>query len=423
MESENLINQYKEKLKLQQGGSWGQVKANIKKEKDAKLKELLKNKPVYAEKTLGEKITSKINEEKTRNIAVDNTSVKTNFNASKVNQNARNKTDAEYATERKATRDKSDSNILNQYSTELFKPSNYTRENISEMAQGLDSKFRVSDNPNFFDDYLNPANMIGGMASNLGQAPLQAEQSDSYMPYITSVGAPLAVGALAGIGASSNAQFTNNLVNPLAGTGDLINTLGKKYLPNAYNLNPWANKEAYNTLYHNTNNLNFSLEEVDLLRKGSSQMKSKYANGDPNLNPSGFYTTDNPNSVFMGGNNTYSMQIPKNAKIADLKAAGRTTDRIPKQELLKLQEEGYDVIKGRNMLGLDEFIPLNKSKLSNWQNLGERVKDPSKAFEKNIFKYEEPHWLQGYKKMQQGGTFTENEKNFLQEIAQLKNKN
>jgi hypothetical protein len=59
--------------------------------------------------------------------------------------------------------------------------------------------------------------MVGNMASNLGQAPLQAEQSDSYLPYITSIGTPLTVGALGGLGASSNAQFVNNLTNPVAG--------------------------------------------------------------------------------------------------------------------------------------------------------------------------------------------------------------
>ena len=65
--------------------------------------------------------------------------------------------------------------------------------------------------------------MIGSMADNLGQAPLRAQQEDSYMPYFTSIGTPLAVGALAGLGTNgSTGQFVNNLANPLAGTGDLI---------------------------------------------------------------------------------------------------------------------------------------------------------------------------------------------------------
>jgi hypothetical protein len=63
------------------------------------------------------------------------------------------------------------------------------------------------------------------MASNLGQAPLQAQQQDSYMPYVTSIGTPLAVGALAGLGTKSTGQFVNNLVNPLAGTRDVFNNI------------------------------------------------------------------------------------------------------------------------------------------------------------------------------------------------------
>lgn len=160
----------------------------------------------------------------------------------------KNKTDEEIAEERKAIREKSDANVLNQWSTEIFNPDNYTRENMAEGVAGLESAFRVSDEPNFFDDYLNPLNMVGGMAASLGQAPLQAEQSDSVLPYVTSIGVPLTVGALGGLGTQNTGQFVNNLANPLAGTGDLINNLGNKYLPNAYKLNPNAfksNPESY----------------------------------------------------------------------------------------------------------------------------------------------------------------------------------
>jgi hypothetical protein len=55
------------------------------------------------------------------------------------------------------------------------------------------------------------------------------------MPYVTAVGAPLTVGAVAGIGTQSTGQFVNNLANPLAGTGDLVNNAyskGINYLEN-----------------------------------------------------------------------------------------------------------------------------------------------------------------------------------------------
>jgi hypothetical protein len=138
--------------------------------------------------------------------------------------NVRNKTQAEIdaeeaaynksvAEQRKATREKSDANVLNDWS-EFFDSDNHTRQNWEDSTAGLESKFRVSDEPNFFDDYLNPFSMIGGMAADLGASPNQAKQTDSYLPYVTAIGTPLLTGALEGIGAKSNKEFVNNLINP-----------------------------------------------------------------------------------------------------------------------------------------------------------------------------------------------------------------
>jgi hypothetical protein len=196
--------------------TWKKQQELLKKEKAGKLKALLENPPVFKKKTFEEKVKENV-KEKPRAVVKESTAVKNYNNADKFSKVARNKTDKEIADERKAIRKKSDANVLNQYSTEILKGDNWTRQNLSDAALGLESKFRVSDEPNFFDDYLNPFNMVGNMASNLGQAPLQAEQSDSYLPYITSIGTPLTVGALGGLGASSNAQFVNNLTNPVAG--------------------------------------------------------------------------------------------------------------------------------------------------------------------------------------------------------------
>ena len=131
--------------------------------------------------------------------------------------NEDNKTDEEYAEERRLVREKASKNVLSQDNWEAFDPDNITRENLAESSAGLESQFRYDDKPNFFDDYINPLNMIGGMASNLGQAPLQSYQSSSLLPYATAIGLPLTVGALSGFGAPSTGQFVNNVVNPLAG--------------------------------------------------------------------------------------------------------------------------------------------------------------------------------------------------------------
>ena len=207
--------------------TWKKQQALVKKEKLEKLDKLLKNPPVFKKKTFEEELKENL-KERPRTVVKESTAVRNYNNADKHSNAARNKTDKEIADERKAIRKKADANVLNKYSTELFNTDNWTRQNLSDAALGLESKFRVSDEPNIFDDYLNPANMIGNMASNLGQAPLQAQQQDSYMPYVTSIGTPLTVGALAGLGTSSNSQFVNNLVNPLAGLeGSALRTLPK----------------------------------------------------------------------------------------------------------------------------------------------------------------------------------------------------
>ena len=222
--------------------SWNIQQAKVKAEKDAKLKLLLQDKEFLNNLKEQSKSNKKINLKEVNLKPSDATKVVIKNRPEIVSKSARNKTDKEIAEERKA---KIEESIKYQ---DVPMTSDNWREVLAKETQSTGDKFRVSLEPNFFDDYLNPASMIGNMASNLGQAPLQAQQSDSILPYITSVGTPLAVGALAGLGTQNTSQFVNNLVNPLAGTGDLINNLGNKYLPNAHKLNPFAfkpNPEAF----------------------------------------------------------------------------------------------------------------------------------------------------------------------------------
>jgi hypothetical protein len=96
-------------------------------------------------------------------------------------------------------------------------PGESYRDNLAKEAESLDAKFRVSQKDNFFDDYINPAVWIGSMAKNLGEAPKKAKETNSYMPYVKSIAAPLAAGALAGVGSPTTKQFVNKIVNPIAG--------------------------------------------------------------------------------------------------------------------------------------------------------------------------------------------------------------
>jgi hypothetical protein len=125
------------------------------------------------------------------------------------------------------------------------------RQNLADKTGAIGDKLRFSNRPNFFDDNINPASWVGDMASKIGQAPKEAKESNSVMPYVTSIGTPIATGALAGIGAKAGASTlkglarqSNELFNPLAGVGigKTVDKLGNKYLPNAYKLNPKAFK-------------------------------------------------------------------------------------------------------------------------------------------------------------------------------------
>lgn len=344
---------------FQKGGTWENQMLKVAREKAQK--NLLKDKP---------SIQDLINDTKNRGkaqqlISKDNTNVKVNNRAENFSKVSRNKTDREIAEER---RYKIDSSIK-------ARESSYTKDNwrqkLAEETQATGDKFRVNLQPNFFDDYLNPAVMIGSMASNLGQAPLQAQQSDSILPYITSIGTPLAVGAMAGLGTQNTGQFVNNLANPLAGTGDLINNLGNKYLPNTYKLNPKA----------------FKLNEENLYRQIGEQ---------------GYQDAVQTKVIRSADNKSYPNPYFAEAKDFDKLgstgsgATGTRPDFIAEMPMVKEGELlAYPDGKGFWVAGSPQ-IPLE---------------------DVNLYKKD---WLQGYKKMEQGGEIElqDNERAFLEEYFQ-----
>lgn len=99
-----------------------------------------------------------------------------------------------------------------------------------------------------FDDYVNPLKMVGDLASGYGRIPQDIGQGN-YGSAVFNAAMPLVVGATAGLGAKTTGQFVNNLANPLVGTGDIINNLENKYIPNAYKLNPYAFKPNSESFY------------------------------------------------------------------------------------------------------------------------------------------------------------------------------
>jgi hypothetical protein len=208
----------------------------------------------------------------------DNTNVNNQQARTLQRLNVRNKTDKEIAQEREKRI---------QSSVEAQKTP-YTKENwrhqLAAETAATGDKLRVSNTPNFFDDYINPAAMIGSMASGLGQAPLQSQQSDSVLPYVTAIGAPLFMGAMAGIGAKTTGQFANNIINPLAGTGDLLDNLGNKYLPNTYKLNPKAFKPKEGNFYRQVDNTTYNEGLESGLIRGKQEVDMTQGEGIVNLN-------------------------------------------------------------------------------------------------------------------------------------------
>jgi len=70
------------------------------------------------------------------------------------------------------------------------------KKRLAAETAATGDKLRVSNKPNVFDDYFNVPSLVGGMASHIGQAPLQSQQTHSAMPWVTALGEPLAAGAL-----------------------------------------------------------------------------------------------------------------------------------------------------------------------------------------------------------------------------------
>jgi len=71
------------------------------------------------------------------------------------------------------------------------------REKMYVSGKALEQRGRFNeDEESFLDEYINPLNLIGSMAGGLGTAPYEARESDSNLPYLTAIGAPLAVGAM-----------------------------------------------------------------------------------------------------------------------------------------------------------------------------------------------------------------------------------
>jgi hypothetical protein len=88
-------------------------------------------------------------------------------------------------------------------------------KDLYDIGEGMKSKYRFSNENNFFDDYINPFNIVGGVAGRLAQTPELINQGD-YTNAALALAAPLGIGAIGSIGANTSKQFLNNTFNPIA---------------------------------------------------------------------------------------------------------------------------------------------------------------------------------------------------------------
>jgi hypothetical protein len=169
------------------------------------------------------------------------------------------------------------------------------RQQLADETQATGDKLRIfpEDPDSFIDEWLNPGVMIGNMATDLGSAPLRAQQENSYMPYVTSIGVPLLTGGLEGIGAKTTGQFVSNIANPFnivpgyksvekAIAPKIKKTLAKGVLPILEGAQSVKNK-VYNKAFdlassYRANNKNIMQKAIEDVNAGNAWSREWYSN-------------------------------------------------------------------------------------------------------------------------------------------------
>ena len=131
------------------------------------------------------------------------------------------------------------------------------RERQYVAGKSLEGKGRFFENEESLIDDINPLNWITGMAGALGEAPYQAKQSGSNMPYVSAILNPLLMGRMMGSGSInplgkklwtnevSNPEFLNAVTMGIPGmVKGAANKVGQSMesgiLSNASKINPFA---------------------------------------------------------------------------------------------------------------------------------------------------------------------------------------
>jgi hypothetical protein len=355
---------------------------------------------------------------------VDNTSTasKPKFTDLK-KTNVRNKTKAELAEQERindeaiiADRKARMADSMKAQSEDIIGNPNW-KEVLARETQSTGDKFRLFPNdPNsFIDDWLNPGVMIGDMASSLGAAPYDMEQQESMMPLMTAIGVPLLTGGLEGIGAKTNRQFINNLVNPVnmvPGYKSVEKSIGKALgtkeglLSNAYKLNPKALKEAQEAMLVRARPIGqdpyMNMAETLRAKEAAGEQLTWYQKNllNPQTNPQmaarekyfGQWFADNPSDLDFYIN-PGTRNFADNAQIEILKS------RMPKSEAAKYNVKNFEDAKTLSNLHDTEYI-LPKDMVQQAKRYS--VDDLPKLMEE-YNQINKPHWLKGFPKQEHGG--------------------
>ena len=149
-------------------------------------------------------------------------------------------------------------------------------ERMARETQALGDKLRVSEEPNFFDDYINPLAFLGELTSGVGSVPKNVREGN-YGAAAFGIGAPLVTGALAGIGSRSLGQFANNLANPLAGARSSVKNL---FNPKFTSEIDWRNWLKYKEDFDNNPKVIQELLDIEKQSKANGTWM-KNADGSP----------------------------------------------------------------------------------------------------------------------------------------------
>ena len=217
---------------------------------------------------------------------------------------------------------------------------NYTTRQI--LDAGATSNEGVFNTGNGVIDFLNPLNIANGVVQSWASAPLEAQQSNSYLPYISALGNTYLAAGLPGTGkllryAAPEMMNTVDAAKRLYG-----NKINKGYnhaitntpLTNTYKLNPFRYKGSKNRMYTGIDNEGFE-----------NAMSSKVLRSNQNVTPQFDNTYYTPKFRIAEGNK-YIAEVSKDSapffkRYGNKKWSQQTSENIPIDEARILKKHWF----------------------------------------------------------------------------------